>query len=176
MDLRLKRTPGIYLVGFMGCGKTTVGRQLAESLGWRFVDVDDDIEAAEGCTISCIFESRGEQEFRRIETEAIRKRVREIRCGSPMVLALGGGAFVQQANYEMLEENGVSIWLDCPFEVLKRRVERETHRPLARDPEKFKALYEERRPYYSRADFRVEATGDDPAEAVEAVLALPIFR
>ncbi len=176
MELRLKRTPGLYLVGFMGCGKTTVGRRLAERLGWPFVDVDDDIEAATGETISSIFESRGEPEFRRIETEAIRKRVREIECGCPMVLALGGGAFVQQANYELLENNGVTIWLDCPFEVLKRRVEQETHRPLARDPEKFAALYDERRPYYSRADFRIEARDGDPAAAVQAVLGLPIFR
>lgn len=176
MDLRLKRTPGIYLVGFMGCGKTTVGRLLAERLGWPFVDVDDDIEAAAGATIAEIFESRGEAEFRRMETEAIRKRVASIERGCPMVLALGGGAFVQQANYELLENNGVTIWLDCPFEVLKRRVERETHRPLARDPERFAALYAERLPYYSRADFRIPAGDDDPAVTVEAVLQLPIFR
>src|SRR6185369_15725528 len=71
MDLRLKRTPGLYLVGFMGCGKSTVGRLVADALGWRFVDVDDDIEAREGCPISDIFETRGEREFRRIESEAI---------------------------------------------------------------------------------------------------------
>ncbi|HWQ56472.1 MAG TPA: shikimate kinase [Bryobacteraceae bacterium] len=175
MDIRLKRTPGIYLVGFMGCGKTTVGRLLAERLGWQFVDVDDDIEARAHTTIARIFETCGEDEFRRIETEAIRRRVRDIECGSATVVALGGGAFCTEANLELIAGNGVSVWLDCPFEILKQRVEQETHRPLARDPQRFAALHQERLEVYSRADFRVMA-GDDPAAVVEAVLALPFFR
>lgn len=175
MDIRLKRTPGIYLVGFMGCGKTTVGRLLADRLGWQFVDVDDDVEARAHTNISRIFEMCGEAEFRRIETEAIRRRVREIECGCPTVLALGGGAFCVDANVELIEGRGVSVWLDCPLDVLKRRVEQETHRPLARDPERFAALFEERQAFYSRADLRV-AAGEDPSQVVEAVLALPLFR
>jgi shikimate kinase len=176
MNIRLKRTPGIYLVGFMGCGKTTVGRLLAGRLGWQFVDVDDDIEARAHTTISRIFEMCGEAEFRRIESEAIRRRVVDIGCGVATVLALGGGAFAQETNRELIAGNGVSVWLDCPFEILKRRVEAESHRPLARDPERFAALYKERLEFYGMADYRIDAGEGDPAKTVEAVLALPLCR
>src|SRR6266478_1962012 len=142
MILKLKRTPGIYLVGFMAAGKTTIGRLLAHELGWSFADVDEDIVAAEGASIADIFDARGEQEFRKIEQEAVRKRVSEIVRGRPMVVALGGGAFAQDTNRALLEENGVSIWLDCPFPTVCRRIGDASHRPLARDPKKFQELYE----------------------------------
>jgi shikimate kinase len=173
--LKLKRTPGIYLVGFMAAGKTTIGRCLAEELGWTFVDIDDDIEAAEGSPISEIFGARGEGEFRRMEAEAIRKRVRDIERGRPMVLALGGGAFVERANYELLSENGVSVWLDCPLERIQTRVGESDNRPLARDPEMFRRLYFDRRPAYERSEYRIEISSDDPMDAVARILKLPIF-
>ncbi|MCL4402712.1 MAG: shikimate kinase [Acidobacteria bacterium] len=176
MDIRLKRTPGIYLVGFMGSGKTTIGRLVAERLGWQFVDVDDDIEQREGTSISSIFETRGEAAFRRLETEAIRARVCAIECGIPTVMALGGGAFVEEANYQLLENNGISVWLDCPLELARQRVERFAHRPLARDPAKFAALYEKRRPFYSRADVRIVIEDDDAERAAGEILALPVFQ
>jgi len=176
MDVRLKRTPGLYLVGFMGCGKTTIGRLVAEGLGWQFVDADEDVERSAGISIPAIFETRGEAAFRLLETEAIRARVRAIERGVPTVLALGGGAFVQPSNFDLLENNGVTVWLDCPLELMRRRVERAIHRPLAGDPARFAALYEERRPFYARADYRVPVEGDDPAPAAGAVLALPVFR
>ena len=91
MILKLKRTPGIYLVGFMGCGKSTIGRALADEIGWRFLDLDEEIEKAEKCSISEIFEQRGEPAFRLLETTELRKRVRNIECGQPFVVALGGG-------------------------------------------------------------------------------------
>ena len=93
MILRLKRTPGIYVVGFMGAGKSTVGRHLAHRLGWSFFDTDTEIESAEKTAISEIFASRGEEEFRRIENAVIAQHVRWIERGRPAVLALGGGAF-----------------------------------------------------------------------------------
>jgi shikimate kinase len=176
MNLRLKRTPGLYLVGFMGCGKTTIGRLAAARLGWSFADLDDDIEAAEGVTITGIFAGRGEAEFRRIESEALRARVCQISAGRPTVLALGGGAFVQPANYELIEQHGVSVWLDCPLDVLQARVSGATHRPLARDPKRFAELFEARRPFYSRADYRLPIETDDAAAAVDALLALPLFQ
>jgi shikimate kinase len=120
MILKLKRTPGIYLVGFMAAGKTTIGQLLAHELGWSFADVDEDIVAAQGSSIAEIFDARGEREFRTIEQEAVRKRVSEIVRGRPMVVALGGGAFAQDATRALLEENGVSIWLDCPFPTVCR--------------------------------------------------------
>ena len=175
MILKLKRTPGIYVVGFMACGKTTIARLLADELGWSFADIDEDIEAAQGESIAEIFEARGEDEFRKIEHEALHKRVREVERGKPMVLALGGGAFAQEANQSLLEENGVSVWLDCPFAMVRARIEGSHHRPLARDPEKFQQLYEDRRVHYAKADFRIEVEGDDPALIVAAILKLPIF-
>ena len=132
MILKLKRTPGIYIAGFMASGKTTIGRSLADELGWHFADTDYDIEAKQGVTISEIFDTRGEEEFRRIETEAIRNRVRMVEKGRPTVVALGGGAFVQDGNFELIENNGVTVWLDCPFSLVEQRVRNAEHRPLAR--------------------------------------------
>src|SRR5690348_17236065 len=107
MTLKLKRTPGLYLVGFMAAGKTTIGRALAEALGWPFSDVDADIESHNGTTISQIFLERGETAFRELEAAMIRKHVSRIEAGNPRVLALGGGAFVQQMNWDLIQNNGV---------------------------------------------------------------------
>lgn len=175
MDSRLIRTPAIYLVGFMGSGKTTVGAALADELGWTFVDLDDDIEAAAGRKITAIFTESGEAEFRRLEHEALERRVRSAQHGAPMVVALGGGTFAQPLNFELLRDNGITLWLDVPFETIRARVARETHRPLARDPERFAALFAERRDAYARADFRVPLTGDDPRASATLILELPVF-
>ena len=163
MLLKLKRTPGLYLVGFMGSGKSAVGRLLADELGWSFADIDEDIEKAQGISIAEIFDNRGEQEFRAIEQEALRKRVREVECGKPMVVALGGGAFIEAANRKLLEERGVTIWLDCPFQRISARVDGQTHRPLARDPEKLRQLFDDRRDVYSKAEHHIQADTDDAA-------------
>jgi len=175
MILKLKRTPGIYLVGFMAAGKSTVGRLLADELGWSFADVDEDIESTEGLSIAEIFDRRGEEEFRRIEHEALRKRVRSVEHGRPTVVALGGGAFVEERNRSILMENGVTIWLDCPFPLVCARLEGSPDRPLARDPDKFQQLYEDRRPHYGQAEFRIEIQSNDPVEIVTAILKLPVF-
>jgi shikimate kinase len=175
MILKLKRTPGIYLVGFMACGKTTVGGGLAWELGWSFADIDEDIETVQGITIAQIFETRGEDEFRRIEAAAIQERVRSIERGRPTVVALGGGAFIEEDNATLVQENGVTIWLDCPLDLLKQRVADTADRPLARDPVAFEQLYHARLPAYARADYRIQITGDDAAETVSRILALPIF-
>ena len=175
MILKLVRTPGIYLVGFMGSGKTTVGRMLADRLGWHFIDLDAEIEAEQGAAIACIFETKGEEAFRRLETETLRKRLRLVRGGRPVVIALGGGAFARPENVELLEDNGVTVWLDCPLETACRRVEENAERPLARDRRRFEQLYHERRAAYARADYRIETAGDDPAAAVDAICKLPIF-
>ncbi len=175
MILKLVRTPGIYLVGFMGSGKTTVGRLLADRLGWDFCDLDENIEAEQKASVPEIFEKQGEEQFRRIETEAIRKCVYRVRAGCPTVVALGGGAFTREENYDLLEDHGVTVWLDCPLEVARKRVAGFEHRPLARDPKKFGELYEARRPVYARADFRVDSTSDNPEATVDAIEKLPLF-
>jgi shikimate kinase len=176
MILKLKQTPAIYLVGFMGCGKSTVGSALAEELGWSFFDLDQEIEKAAGETIAEIFEKQGEEGFRALETEALKKRVQSVRTGRPQVIALGGGAFTIQENFELATHHGVTIWLDTPLDVIERRIAEETHRPLARDPVRLRALYEDRRQAYERADYRIETFEHEPGYVVARILALPLFR
>ena len=176
MNLKLKQTPGIYVVGFMGAGKSTVGRHLAHRVGWSFFDIDAEIEAAEKTAIADIFAARGEAEFRRIETAVIAQHVRWIERGRPAVLALGGGAFSRPENRLLMESNGVTVWLDCPFETVQRRVAQATHRPLARDPKAFAALFHARRRDYHLADVRVPISSDDPEITVADILAHPLFK
>jgi shikimate kinase len=175
MTLKLKRTPGVYLVGFMAAGKSTVGRALAEQLGWSFADIDQEIEAEQGVTVAEIFQNKGEDRFRDLETEMIRRHVTAVRSGVPQVIALGGGAFVQQRNWELLENNGVTIWLDCPFDLVCERLNGDDSRPLARDRHRLSKLFEDRRPLYSRADFRLEITDEETSLVVSRILNLPIF-
>jgi shikimate kinase len=191
MDNKLKRAPGVYLAGFMGSGKTTVARVLADRLGWDFIDLDAEIEAAERATIAYLFETRGEPEFRRIETEALRKVMRIVERGMPSVIALGGGSFAQPVNAELLEGHGISIWLDCPFETIETRINQARingaginddarileadSRPLARDREQFRRLYEERREAYALATYRIDADCE-VERAVDLILGLPCWK
>ena len=165
----------VVLVGFMGSGKTALGRQLEERLERPFLDLDAAIEERAGKSISDLFAERGEQEFRRIETETIRARVRDIERGEATVVAMGGGAFVQPVNLDLLSKRGISIWLDCSFETVQRRVLETAHRPLARDMVRFEQLYRSRLAAYGRADYRIAIQSDDPSAAVEVILALPLF-
>ena len=175
MILKLKRTPGLYLVGFMAAGKTTVGSVLADELGWCFIDIDTEIEAQEQARIAEIFRSRGEAHFRELEAQAIRRRVARIEAGDPCVMALGGGAFVQSRNWELIQNNGVTVWLDCELETVRRRLDGGLTRPLAQDSRALAKLFQDRRPLYARADFRVDVDTDDVREIVRRIRALPIF-
>ena len=176
MILKLKQTPGLYLIGFMGSGKTTIGKLLADRLGWSFADIDADIEAGQQQKIADIFDTLGEQAFRGMESAALQARVRSVSRGVPMVMALGGGAAAQPENMELIENHGVTIWLACTFDTVVRRVGPDANRPLARDPKKFEDLFHERQEIYGKASFRVDADSDDPAVAVEAILKLTLFR
>ncbi len=173
MNLKLKRTPGVYLVGFMASGKSTIGQALATELGWAFADLDEDIVQTQGTSIAEIFERHGEPAFRRIESEAIAARVSQVRNSRPMVLALGGGAFAQTGNAELIAPNGVTIWLDCPIERIRERIAAQNHRPLARDPAALEELYETRKQAYEKADYRVAVISDDPLAAVREILNIP---
>ena len=176
MILKLKRTPGIYLVGFMGSGKTTIGAKLADELGWSFGDLDEDVVRKHNLSISEIFDIHGESGFREIERAALRDRVRAVQAGRPVVLALGGGTFVDSENNRLLSENGVSVWLDCAFERIRTRIGDGSGRPLARDPKRFEQLFHARRAEYSRCDYRVEVDTDDAAIVTAAVMELPLFK
>ncbi|MBK9170987.1 MAG: shikimate kinase [Bryobacterales bacterium] len=166
----------IFLVGFMGSGKTTVGRVLSERLGWDFVDLDDDIEARAGESIPAIFETRGETAFRQAEHDALATRAAQARDGHAMVVALGGGAFAEPRNVNLIEGAGVSIWLDVTLDRAMARAAPSNHRPLARDPEKFAELFACRRAAYAAATFRIPIESDDPEVTAGAILALPVFQ
>jgi shikimate kinase len=162
----------IYLLGFMGSGKTTVGALLARELGWPFIDLDATLEAGQGRSIREIFEQTGEAFFREIERAALA----EASKSQPAVIALGGGTFVQQPNQEFIRQTGgATIWLDCPLEELERRCEGLSTRPLFRDPLSFRQLYEQRLPFYQRAEYRVATGGRDPAEIVSRILQMRLF-
>ena len=147
----------------MGAGKTTVGQALAATLGRQFADLDVLIERREAQSIREIFAARGEPEFRRIEREAI-AACREM---SDAVIALGGGAYIAEANRDLLREIGVTVWLDCPLDVCLRRVSGDVARPLLRSAEEMQRLFAERRPAYAMADLTIE-TGDRPPEELAA--------
>jgi len=149
----------------MGSGKTTVGRALARRLELPFADLDELIETAERRSIADIFATDGEAAFRDIEHRELQ---RAIRGG---VLALGGGAYVQERNRELLRGRATVVWLDVPFERALRRVAGADHRPLAKDPEKFAALYAERRSAYAEADVTISITSEETTAAVLAILA-----
>lgn len=176
MILKLKRTPGIFLVGFMGSGKSTIGRALADELGWSFFDLDDEIESVAGAKVGDIFDTHGEDLFREMESATLAKRVRAVQFGHPQVVALGGGALMRDENFEVVANNGVVVWLDAPFELVQKRVAAESHRPLARDAENLRELFDARRPRYAQAHYRIEAPEEDVMMTVQKILALPLFR
>ena len=164
----------IFLVGFMGAGKSSVGAALSRNLGWPFEDLDERIEAQEGRSIEQIFQQSGETEFRRIEHVALRSLIREL-GSSQKVVAVGGGAFAQANNAELLEAAGFPvIFLDAPVEELFRRCqEQQLNRPLRRDLDEFRRLYDARRSGYMKAAVRIETSGKDVEEvAAEAIESL----
>ena len=152
----------IFLVGFMGAGKTTVGRTLAEHLGYDFFDLDELIEARAGKSVQAIFAELGEEQFRSLEHEAIRA------CSdrSRAVIALGGGAYVSDENRMLLRTIGRTVWLDCPLEVCLRRIRGDTSRPLLGSEDDMRRLLEERRPAYAHADYVVETGELSPEKLV----------
>ncbi len=154
----------IYLVGFMGSGKSSVGRLLAEKLEWGFVDLDHRIEDRAGVSIRRIFTQSGERRFRSLECDALRDVARE---SGRSIVALGGGAFVSEVNRAVVRRSGVSVWLDVPFRTVVRRVAGDRRRPLAGDRDRLYQLYRTRLPFYHEADLRVRA-GDASAERLAA--------
>lgn len=168
----LPKSPNaIFLVGFMGAGKSSVGRVLGQRLNWVFEDLDDRIEHREGRTIAAIFRDSGELEFRRAEHAALEDLLAELRGAGGRVIALGGGAFVQKQNARLLQASGVpTVFLDAPVEELwqrccKQAAEAAAERPLLRTPEQFRELYKARRKSYSGASARIQ-TGNRTIDAI----------
>jgi len=167
----------LFLIGFMGCGKSTVGKLLAQRMAWKFTDLDQLIEEAEGNTIAEIFARAGEAAFRRREQDVLRRIIQEIPHAGGRVVALGGGTFAQPVNLELLQRaQAITIWLECPVEQLLMRCALMPNRPLFRDEASFRKLYAERLPYYQQSAFRVHTGPGDPREVVQKILTLPIFQ
>jgi shikimate kinase len=161
----------VFLVGFMGSGKTTVGSALAQLLQWRFQDLDDYIQQREGRAIADIFKESGEAEFRGLERAAIQELVAQFAESFPAVVALGGGAFAQPEIASMLREAHFPIiFLDAPVEELWRRCEEAVARPMKRDLRQFRQLYENRRPHYLQATAQIDTQGKE-VEAIAAEIA-----
>jgi shikimate kinase len=160
----------IVLVGFMGAGKTSVGRELGQRLGWPFVDLDDRVEAREKRTIAEIFGSSGEAEFRRAEHDALEELLKEVET-SPRVLAVGGGAFAQPENTSLLDASmATTVFLDASADELwKRCGDDPTERPLRRDEKVFRRLYESRRPRYLGAQFHVDTAGKEVSQIAQEI-------
>jgi len=161
----------IVLFGFMGTGKTCVGRAVAERLGMTYVDLDDLIEAREGTTISEIFAAKGEPHFRRVETEVAAEAAQLRRH----VIATGGGVVLNEANVRALERTGVGICLGATAEAIYERVRDERHRPLLavdNPPEKIRALLEYRAPFYAKVGHQLDTTGKPVEAVVDEVIAI----
>lgn len=165
--LSLNRT--IALVGLMGVGKSTVGRRMASRLCLPFADGDHEIESAAGMTVSEIFSSRGESEFRSGEARVM-KRLLE---GPPIVLATGGGAMMNAETRAMLKEHAITVWMRADLDVIAERVGRRDTRPLLRNRntlEVLRELAEKRYPIYAEADVTVDVGVGSHGAAVELML------
>jgi shikimate kinase len=173
-------TRRVFLIGFMGAGKTSVGQALARRLGWIFVDLDEEIERRQRKSVAAIFADDGEPAFRRLETAALRELL-EPGTGSDhgpgsdgLIIALGGGAFVQAENRIAIEQAGaMSVLLEAPLEELRRRCENDSKpRPLARDEQNFAKLFTQRRSAYEQAGFRADTAGKNVEEVAAAIEAM----
>ncbi len=143
----------VYLVGFMGAGKSSVSRALSRRLGWRAVDIDEMIEQREHLTVSAIFARHGEAYFRASERAALLDQLPH----RHLIVATGGGTFVDPDNRTVINGDGLSVWLDAPIDRLIARVPADGRRPLAADRTEFERLYNMRRSAYAQAHHRVDA-------------------
>jgi shikimate kinase/3-dehydroquinate synthase len=159
----------IVLVGLMGAGKTSIGRRLAARLGLPFRDADAEIELAAGCTVPELFSRYGERAFR----DGERRVIRRLLAGDPLVLAFGGGAFMDAETRAAARAESVSVWLRCPLHTLVRRVSGRDHRPLLADGDAtdiLQRLIDQRYPVYAEADVIVDCSDESPDTTTTKVL------
>jgi shikimate kinase len=159
-------TDKLYLVGFMGAGKTSAAAALGQRLGWRAADIDQCIEAREHRTVATIFQQDGEAYFRRVEREALAALVPE----RQLIVATGGGTFVDAENRGLMLADGQVAWLDVPLTGILERIPQDGSRPLAADRTQLEQLYLRREIAYRDAHVRIDASGPVP-EVVERLLA-----
>jgi shikimate kinase len=163
-----ERPPRVVLVGFMGSGKSSVGRLLARRLGYRFEDMDRRIEERAGRTIAEIFRDDGEEAFREMEREEARALSRL----GERVVAAGGGAFTRPETRALLQEGALTVWLRCDLDRILARVPADGSRPLAGNRAIMRALLAEREPSYRMADAAVDASSGTPREVADRIAAL----
>lgn len=168
----------VFLVGMMGCGKSTTGKALARQLGYRFCDTDQLIGQVTGHTIPHLFAAEGEAGFRRWESRVLA----EVSSYTRLVVATGGGCVTQSLNWSYLQ-HGVVVWLDVPVEVLVQRLQQRQDRPLlaqAQTPDelqqRLQALLAQRQAYYAQADVRVSITAQMPVASVTQAILQGIVR
>jgi shikimate kinase len=173
----------VVLIGFMGAGKSSVGRVLGKFLGWAFEDLDERIERREQRKVADIFRESGESGFRRSEHAALKELLSESRPGAEKIVALGGGTFVQKENAKLIEAGRIAtVFLDADVAELWRRCReqakgQEVERPLLGNLESFRKLYAARRSHYLKASLRQETMGKTVEEiAADLVQALGIDR
>jgi shikimate kinase len=157
----------IYLVGFMGAGKTSVGRRVSEMLGWSFVDLDQKIEETAGESIRELFRREGEAYFRGLEGTELQRVSRQERT----VVALGGGAFCSAENQRVIQTTGASVWLDAPIDLLFSRCSGDSTRPLFTNRQEMEELLERRRPHYEKANLHLKVAGLSVEEIAQKVVA-----
>ena len=150
----------------MGAGKTTVGRRLAKKLGWKFIDLDEEIERREGRLIADIFKEEGEPHFRDLE----RSCLKDLSASRKTVIALGGGAFIDPTNRELAESSGLTVWLKVSFTKIAGRVKIDGSRPNFMDTEKAERLYQAREPLYARARLHVSTDDGSPDSIAEEII------
>ncbi len=172
--MALDGTP-IVLVGMMGAGKTSVGRRLAHHLERQFLDSDHEIEAAAGMNIEDYFTTHGEKQFRLGEAKVVQRLLEE----KNIVLATGGGAFINETTRQIIEKKAVSVWINAEFDLLFARVSRKSNRPLLKTPnprQTLKDLIDQRYPTYELADVHV-TTSEVPHDTVanEIIGALNLY-
>jgi shikimate kinase len=156
----------IYLVGFMGAGKTTVGRCLAKKLGWAFLDLDEEIARREGRAIAEIFRTDGEPHFRRLE----RLCLKDLSSSPQTVIALGGGAFISPENREIAETTGLTVWLKVSFGNIRLRVKIDGTRPNFADPAKARLLFDARESSYALARVHISTDDGTPDSVAEEII------